>query len=286
MAGAGHRAHDGRSARHGGRELSVRIASAIVMGVLAIAAAYAGGALFLAFCALAALGIWWEWASLAAGREAHAAMASGAAAQIAAGFFLGAGRIAAAVACLAAGAVAALALTPAGRRGWTALGVLYAGAMLVAPVLLRGDPQMGLRAVIFLFAVVWTTDTVAYFAGRALGGPKLAPRLSPNKTWSGALGGAAGGVLAAVVMAAAAQLGSWVSLAIVGLFLSTAAQAGDLFESAFKRQYGAKDASHLIPGHGGLMDRLDGFIAAALLAVVLGVLRGGTEAPARGFLVW
>jgi phosphatidate cytidylyltransferase len=110
--------------------------------------------------------------------------------------------------------------------------------------------------------------------------------VSPNKTWSGAIGGAAGAMIAAVGVAAAAGLGHRVAIALVGLALSAASQAGDLFESAFKRWYGAKDASKLIPGHGGLMDRLDGFIAAALAAAIVGVLRGGTEAPARGLLVW
>jgi phosphatidate cytidylyltransferase len=171
-------------------------------------------------------------------------------------------------------------------RGWIGLGVLYAGAMLVAPVVLRGDPHDGFLAIVFLFAVVWATDIVAYFTGRAVGGPKLAPRMSPNKTWTGALGGACGAVIAAATVAAAAKPGHWTALILVGVGLSVASQAGDLFESVVKRRYGAKDTGRLIPGHGGLMDRLDGFIAAALVAAILGLLRGGPEAPARGLLVW
>jgi phosphatidate cytidylyltransferase len=165
-------------------------------------------------------------------------------------------------------------------------GILYAAVMLVAPVLLRGDPNFGFVAIIFLFAVVWTTDVTAYFAGRALGGPKLAPRLSPKKTWSGAAGGAVGAVVAASIVAVMAALPNIVMTALVGFGLSVVSQAGDLFESGLKRHYGAKDAGRLIPGHGGLMDRLDGFIAAALIAVLIGVARGGAEAPARGLLVW
>jgi phosphatidate cytidylyltransferase len=286
MAGAGERAPRGQAARRRGGELALRILSGVVMGLAAIGAAYAGGRLFLAFCGIAALGIWWEWASLSAGRETLSLMATGAGALIAAAIFLAAEWIGTTLACLAGGALLVALLAPSGRRGWTGVGILYAGAMLVAPVVLRSDPQMGFRAVVFLFAVVWATDTVAYFAGRTVGGPKLAPRLSPNKTWSGAVAGIGAAVAAALAVAAAARLGAWPALALMGAGLSIAAQAGDLFESAFKRQYGAKDASRLIPGHGGLMDRLDGFIAAALIAVVLGVLRGGTEAPARGLLVW
>jgi phosphatidate cytidylyltransferase len=158
--------------------------------------------------------------------------------------------------------------------------------MLVAPFVLRNDPRYGLVAIIFLFAVVWTTDIAAYFAGRAFGGPKLAPRLSPKKTWSGALGGAIWAVMAAGIVAIMGGLPRLVVAALVGLVLSVASQAGDLFESGLKRHYGAKDASQLIPGHGGLMDRLDGFIVAALLAAIVGLVRGGTDGAARGFLVW
>ncbi|MFL6807155.1 MAG: phosphatidate cytidylyltransferase, partial [Xanthobacteraceae bacterium] len=245
-----------------------------------------GGWPFVLFCALAAVGIWWEWAALSAGPGARIVMAIGAGALAAATGFLMVSWIAAAVACLAIGALAVAAAAPPNARGWVALGVLYAGAMLVAPVVLRSDPHEGFLAIVFLFAVVWATDIVAYFAGRAVGGPKLAPRVSPNKTWAGALGGACGAVIAAATVAAAAKPGHGTALVLVGLGLSVASQVGDLFESAVKRRYGAKNAGQLIPGHGGLMDRLDGFIAAALVAAILGLVRGGPDASARGLLVW
>jgi phosphatidate cytidylyltransferase len=171
------------------------------------------------------------------------------------------------------------------RAGWLAAGGLYALATLVAPLLLRADPVYGLEAVLFLFAIVWLTDVLGYVVGRVVGGPRLWPAISPNKTWSGALGGIFGALAAGLAVAAYDALAS-VPVAIVAMILSMVAQAGDLFESAVKRRFGVKDTSHLIPGHGGLMDRLDGFIAAALVASVIGLLRAGPDAVARGLLVW
>jgi phosphatidate cytidylyltransferase len=171
------------------------------------------------------------------------------------------------------------------RAGWLAAGGLYALVTLVAPLLLRADPVYGLEAVLFLFAIVWLTDVLGYVVGRVVGGPRLWPAISPNKTWSGALGGIFGALAAGLAVAAYDALAS-VPVAIVAMILSMVAQAGDLFESAVKRRFGVKDTSHLIPGHGGLMDRLDGFIAAALVASVIGLLRAGPDAVARGLLVW
>jgi len=170
--------------------------------------------------------------------------------------------------------------------GWTVAGVGYAGVMLAAPIILRSDAQLGFLAMLLLFAIVWTTDIFGYFAGRAFGGPKLMPAVSPKKTWSGAIAGALGAMIVAVLLAN--QFGSFnrVAIASLALLLSVMSQLGDLLESWVKRQFGAKDASHLIPGHGGVMDRLDGFWAAALVACLIGLLRGGIDAPARGLLEW
>jgi phosphatidate cytidylyltransferase len=195
-------------------------------------------------------------------------------------------RFASAPIVLAIGMFACAALAPRGRGTWAAVGVPYAGAMGLAPIVLRSDPEFGFIAMIFLFAVVWATDIAAYFVGRAVGGPKLAPRLSPNKTWSGSIGGLAGAVLAALVVLQASGSGGILAAALVAIALSIAAQAGDLFESAVKRRFGVKDAGSLIPGHGGLMDRLDGFVAAAVLACLIGLAHGGIDAPARGLLIW
>jgi phosphatidate cytidylyltransferase len=171
------------------------------------------------------------------------------------------------------------------RPGWAAGGVIYAGVAFLGPALLRRDSEFGLPAFLYLAVIVWVTDIVAYLVGRSVGGPLLWPQVSPKKTWSGALGGLAGGVVGGTLVAYASGVGG-PGAAIVALGLSALSQAGDLFESAVKRRFGAKDTGRLVPGHGGLMDRLDSFVVAALAAVLIGVLHQGTHAPAGGLLVW
>jgi phosphatidate cytidylyltransferase len=170
--------------------------------------------------------------------------------------------------------------------GWMIAGLAYAAVLALAPAILRSDAALGFVAIVFLFAIVWTTDALAYFAGRAFGGPKLMPAVSPKKTWSGAAGGTLGAVAAGLIVVKVAGLQLTVAVAAVALMLSVVSQVGDLVESAVKRRFNAKDASQLIPGHGGLMDRLDGFLTAVLAATMVGLLRGGFEAPARGLLIW
>jgi phosphatidate cytidylyltransferase len=270
----------------GNRELMLRVCSALVLVPLAIGTAYLGGWPFALLWSLAALGVFWEWSALvAADGRRPAAMVGGAALVVSLGL-AAVGRFTGALIVGATGMMAAAPMAPARHRGWAAAGVPYAGAIGIAPIALRSDSEDGFVAVIFLFAIVWTTDIVAYFLGRLIGGPKLMPRVSPKKTWSGAISGLAAAVLAAVAVAQVAGLSGLYSIALVAAILSAVAQAGDLFESRLKRRFGAKDSSHLIPGHGGLMDRLDGFVFAAAVAALIGVLRGGVEAPAHGLLVW
>ncbi|MFI4988772.1 MAG: phosphatidate cytidylyltransferase, partial [Alphaproteobacteria bacterium] len=162
----------------------------------------------------------------------------------------------------------------AGNGLWRAAGALYVGIPSTALLWLRGDS--GAYAVLWLFLVVWATDIGAYACGRLIGGPRLAPRLSPNKTWAGLVGG----LLAASAVGAllAPALGVPARGLLVGLsaILSLVSQAGDLLESALKRHFGVKDTSALIPGHGGLFDRVDGVLAAAPAAAVLQLLSGGS----------
>jgi len=164
--------------------------------------------------------------------------------------------------------------------------VFYAGAAMLGPAVLRNDAEWGFAALVFLFATVWLTDIFAYFAGRGVGGPLLWPAISPNKTWAGAVGGLAGGVAAGILVAYASGVERLAVVGVLALVLSVLAQGGDLLESVVKRRFGAKDAGNLIPGHGGVMDRLDGFLVAALAAALIGILHQGTVAPARGLLVW
>lgn len=266
--------------------LSQRLASTVVLAVLALGAAWLGGPWFVALWTIAAIGVMWEWTRLVAPLAWRPPAAVGATALAAAALLFVDERPAAALAVLAIAPVAAAAAGPAGRRGWTAMGCVYAAIVLAAPVLLRRDPEYGLVAILFLFAVVWPTDIFAYVVGRLVGGPKVMPAVSPKKTWSGAIGGMAAAVVAGIAVATWAGLDNRLVLGLIGLGLSIAAQVGDFAESAIKRRFGVKDTSRLIPGHGGLMDRLDGFLAAAFAGTVLGIARGGLHAPAQGLLIW
>jgi phosphatidate cytidylyltransferase len=279
-------AHPSGTAAPGGNELMLRVGSALVLAPLALGTAYLGGWPFALFWSLAAIGVFWEWSTLVAGSERRSVVMVGGAALAISLALAAAGRLMGAGIVTALGTAATAPVASAQQRGWVAAGVPYAAAIGIAPIALRSDSEDGFVALIFLFAIVWTTDVVAYFLGRLIGGPKLLPRVSPKKTWSGAISGLAAAVLAAIAVARMAGLSGLSSIALVAAILSAVAQAGDLFESGLKRRFGAKDSSHLIPGHGGLMDRLDGFVFAAAVAALLGVLRGGVEAPAQGLLVW
>jgi phosphatidate cytidylyltransferase len=274
--------------------LVLRTASAAVLVPVALGFIYWGGWPFLLLCAAAAAGILVEWTQLAIGTGDNRVLLPGLAALLLAFVLVGfdaPGAAAASVvigAVLAAGAMAAWPRRLPARNpiGWGTGGVVYAGIAFLGPAVLRQDAKMGLTAVLFLAATVWSTDILAYCVGRAIGGPLLWPRVSPNKTWAGVAGGLLGGVAAGTLVAYASGIGRLTVVGVIALLLSAFSQAGDLFESAVKRRFGAKDTSTLIPGHGGLMDRLDGFLVAALVALIIGILRQGSAAPAQGLLVW
>jgi phosphatidate cytidylyltransferase len=270
----------------GHSNLMLRILSSLVLAPLAIAAAYFGGLVFFAFWAVAALAVLWEWDSLVCGDDRNPVLAIGAVALAGSGVLIILDRPDVAIALIALGCFGAAALASSIRRMWCVAGLVYAAALLFAPVLLRRDAGFGFAAILFLFVIVWLTDITAYFVGRAVGGPKLMPRVSPNKTWSGAIGGTVASMIGGVIVANQFNVGGLVAAAVVAFALSVVSQLGDLLESAVKRQFKAKDASQLIPGHGGLMDRLDGFVTAALTGVLIGTAHGGFDAPARGLMVW
>ena len=286
MAGADPvpRAGDAGRGSRDARNLMLRVISAAVLAPLAVAAAYVGGWPFALFWTAAAVAVLWEWIMLVAG-PGHRLMFSSCASAVAVAALVDwRGRPVVSFLLIALGALAATIFAPQGRRLWIVGGIFYAGVMALAPLLLRNGGPHGFLAIVLLFAVVWTTDVLAYFAGRAIGGPRLCPPISPKKTWSGAIVGALGAML---VSAIGARLLGYdaVGIGLIALLLSAVAQLGDLLESWVKRQFDAKDASQLIPGHGGVMDRLDGFWAAALVGCLIGLARGGFEDVARGLLL-
>jgi phosphatidate cytidylyltransferase len=271
-------------AEQGSRNLLTRVIAALVLAPSAIAIAYAGGWLWAALVTLAATGLYVEWLMIVGAARQPRVVAPGVAALVIAGFCLASGRFDASLLVLALG-LAGVALLSPERRQWTAAGFCYAACAQVASVLVRLDQADGFVALILVLLVVWVTDIGGYFAGRGIGGPKLWPRVSPKKTWAGAVGGFAASLVIAVGFAVSGA-GKTGPLLLLGAVLSIASQLGDLFESAVKRRFGVKDSSHIIPGHGGLLDRLDGFVAAIVLAAIFGILRGGADGVGRGLVVW
>ena len=266
--------------------LGLRIISSLLLAPLALAVAYAGALPFALFWSAAALIVLWEWDTLVCAHDKQPVLILGMVALAGTTLLLAFDSPGMAAALIILGMFGVAALSSRTRRAWCTLGLAYAAALQMAPTILRSDPAWGFTAVVFLFVIVWGTDIAAYFTGRALGGPKLWSQISPNKTWSGAVGGAAAGIVGGIAVARYAGVSDLAAVGAVAFALSVAAQAGDLAESAVKRRFNAKDAGTLLPGHGGLMDRVDGFLVAAVVALVIGAARGGLGAPARGLMVW
>jgi phosphatidate cytidylyltransferase len=262
------------------RDLRLRAISAAVLGPLCLLCIWLGELPWMLLIAIGVGGLAIEWVHLCGGAVARlpgllvpVAITLGCAVALA-------GDDAAGLGLLLLGAV--LCWRAALRTPWPralGLGVLYVGLMGIALIRLRGDLAAGRANVLFVVLVVWASDIGAYLVGRLFGGPRLAPAISPGKTWSGA----AGGLLAAlgVGILAASRFDSGVGgppdlemAAVVAVVLGLAAQAGDLAESFIKRRFGVKDSGRLIPGHGGLLDRLDGLLAAAPVAALLSLILG------------
>jgi len=254
-------------------ELKTRVLSAIVMIALALAAAYWGGWPFALFWLAAGLAMMVEWTDMTGIEPRRIVQA-----------VFGLGLMALTLlylsgASFAVGAATGLIFLILGAvltRGaqdklWAASGFAYAAIIVVVPPMVRDYPGIGILGLIWMFAVVWATDIAAYFTGRAIGGPKLCPAISPKKTWSGFLGGLMAATLAGLLVVwAGGRFGvthsfqPWGTI-VLSMIASIASQIGDLGESALKRHCDVKDSSHLIPGHGGVMDRLDGFWAVSLI---------------------
>ena len=253
--------------------LPIRIISALVLAPPVLAALYLGSPYSDVLICIAAALVAWEWARLCGseilGLPGAVLIFAVSAVSVAAAL----GYYSVASWVIATGAVVAALTATRIRLGeplWYAIGVVYLGLALLAFLWLRADPISGRIVIFWLIAVVWATDVGAYVAGRSIGGPLLAVRISPGKTWAGLAGGmlaaAAAGLAVALVLGEADfDLAAFGRIAAASAALAVVAQVGDLFESHMKRRAGVKDSSNLIPGHGGVLDRVDGLLAAALV---------------------
>jgi phosphatidate cytidylyltransferase len=267
-----------------GDDFAQRLVSGLAMGAIAAVCTVLGMMPFAVLVIVVAMLLSWEWGRLVHGREGDTVIAVHAAAAGGAAVLAAFDKVGLGLLLLPIGAILATLLTLGRSSVFSALGVFYVGLPAVSLIWLRSDPQLGLLAVFFVIVIVVTTDTAGFVAGRLMGGPKLWPRVSPNKTWAGMVGALAASSIIAALFWFAVPEGSAVRLAATGAMLSFVAQAGDLAESAIKRRFGAKDTSSLIPGHGGVMDRVDGLVAAAS-AVGLAAFAINVHSPAHALLL-
>ena len=266
-------------------DLGPRLGSAAVLVAVAALVLWLGGYYFAAIVGLVFAGAYREWETMVAlKRLSPAGIVLIALVLLAALVFVPWGPLATGVVVVAAAAVAAV----FGGAGvaWRIAGLIYFGLVIVALLAMRGSDIEGVYAGIFLCTVVWMTDSGAFFAGRQIGGEKLAPDISPSKTWSGALGGLALGTISGVVVWLLVTGSPWYIGAGLAFAMSVIGQLGDLAESAVKRRFRIKDSGDLIPGHGGLMDRLDSTTFGALFLLIVGGLHADFSHVAQGFLVW
>lgn len=272
-------------------ELRLRVQSGIAMAILVLAATWIGGIAFRLLAAAIALIVFYEWSSmtrLIESRRIGFVLAWTGQVLIAAAVVLG--FLSFASALLFAFTLFALVASVSKKgSGWLPGGMVYAGLTGISLAAIRGGDVTGFEAMLVIFSVVWGTDIFAYFVGRRIGGPKLAPRISPGKTWSGAIGGTVAGVVSGLVSIGFAGGAITVGTALLLLFLSMVSQMGDLFESFIKRRFGVKDSSRLIPGHGGVMDRVDGLVFACfavyLMAATANTFSGCTHCGVGSFLL-
>ncbi|MBT6117038.1 MAG: phosphatidate cytidylyltransferase [Rhodospirillaceae bacterium] len=257
--------------------LRIRALSTLVLIPTAAALVVAGPPIFTVAVAVAAALAAWEWERLTASAFGPVGVVVGLGA-IAAAWLAGAGLPEAALVAVIGGAFGAYLLARLldhARPATMAAGVVYIGLPAGAFAWLRAVPVDGLYLVGWLVAVVVACDVLAYAAGRAIGGPRLAPRISPGKTWAGLGGAVVGGSAAGAALALAFGLTGPAAGGVAGAVLALVAQGGDLLESAIKRRAGVKDSGRLIPGHGGLLDRIDGYMTAGpVLAVAIGFWAG------------
>lgn len=254
-----------------GSELKTRAISALVLATIAIFGTFFGGKIFVSMVSVAGLLIYFEWSRLTGMNEGQpASNFVGWAALLSTFISLFFGLTVIMFVCMLVGLVISMLLSQIKYRNiWPAAGFVYAALPVVALAEIRGTGFFGLVAILYIFAIVWATDIFAYFFGRRLKGPKLAPKISPGKTWSGALSGLLFGIITGVLIIWSVSIDvTWWAI-ICSSVISIFSQIGDLFESQIKRRFDAKDSSNLIPGHGGFMDRLDGVIFGVIIAFAL-----------------
>lgn len=273
-----------------GSNLALRIISGLALAAVALALTYAGPLTFALLATALVAVMAWEWGRLVSSSGLDAAWFVQLATTALATWLAATGCPSCAVLAVGVGTLAVYGL----RRlhlgniesWWSATGVFYAGLPAIALVWIRSDAEFGWHAILFIFVTVWTTDTAAYIFGRMIGGALLAPRISPKKTWAGFAGGLiCATLLGSVVLIGLAGARDLLAVIVLSAVVSLVAQGGDLGESSIKRLFGRKDSSGLIPGHGGVLDRVDGLVFAALACAIIALVRA-SETPGYALVVW
>lgn len=266
-------------------DLGPRTISAVVLVVVTIVALYFGNVWFAMLVGVVFAGAYREWEIMATGHAPDVlgwvligVVAASALVYVIAGAY--------GTAALIGGGVLACMIFGQQTRLWRSGGLIYIGLVVIAVLLLRGSGNLGIFAGMFVAITVWMTDSAAFFTGRQVGGIKLSPDISPSKTWSGALGGLAMGTLGGAIIWQMTTPSAWWIGALLAALVSIVGQVGDLMESALKRRFQIKDSGDTIPGHGGIMDRLDSISMALLVLVAIGIGRGGLDAVAAGIMLW
>jgi phosphatidate cytidylyltransferase len=266
-----------------GSDFPVRLLAGGVMAAGAAILTAAGPTPFAVLVVALGLAVSWEWGRLVNGSEQGTVLAVQIGTTATAGLLAALGYVALGLLALPIGAILATVLSLGRNSVFSALGVFYAGFPTVALIWLRSDPFYGLMAAVFVIVVVAAADTAAFLSGRLLRGPLLWERISPKKTWAGLVGALVAGAIVGSLFSLIISESAPMRLAATGAALALVAHAGDLAESALKRRFGAKDAGSIIPGHGGVMDRVDGVVFAAS-AVALIALAIDVYSPARALL--